>query len=93
MTGSKGCKGVLQSCIAGGKVLAPSVPILVGDTKGSSFRILPKKRLVASRSPVARLRNIGNHSIYPPRCSVAGRLARSARSQAAREVDFGGSRD
>jgi len=46
--------------IADGKVLAPSVPIFAGDNKGSSFRILRKKRLAASRTRFAfRRKSIG----------------------------------
>ena len=39
--------------IVEGNVLAPSVPILPGDSSGSSLSILRKKRLAASRSRFA----------------------------------------
>jgi hypothetical protein len=50
-----------------GKVLAPSVPIFLGDSNGSSFSILRKKRLAASRSHFA----VSRKSIGFPCLSMA----------------------
>lgn len=52
--------------IVDGKVLAPSVPILFGDNKGSSLSIFRKNRLAASRSRLAVSRkSTGLPHAYP----------------------------
>lgn len=53
--------------IADRKVMAPSVPIFSGESKGSSFSILLKKRFATSRSRLA----VSKKSTGFPRLSIA----------------------